>query len=240
MQKKLWTAAFAAVAAVAAAAPAAAQSVDDVLERHFEAMGGASAWKAAQTVQMEGNISLASGMMEGPISISGMRPNKSYTLVTVMGMDVVQAYDGETAWMINPQLGPGPQEADAVTAAGLRDQSDFDGPLVGWEEDGHQVELLGTEMVGETEAHKLQVTLAHGSVSVYYLDAETYLPIKVESVTEGVSSTATMSDYRAAGGLQFPFLIEVEGPMGLTVLTFDSIEVDVELDETIFSMGGGQ
>jgi hypothetical protein len=36
----------------------------------------------------------------------------------------------------------------------------------------------------------------------------------------------------------FPFLIEIDTPMGVQQLTFDSIEVNVPVDETVFSMSG--
>ena len=217
--------------------PGSGQTVDEVLEKHFEAMGGAESWADLQSMRASGTLSVAGGMAEGPFTLVQNRPAMWRMDVTIQGMSIVQAYDGDIAWQINPMMGsPEPQVADAMTAEIIIANSDLDGPLVGWKEDGHQIEVMGHESVDGTDTIKLQVT-ANGNISFYYLDASSYLPFQIESSTGGQSTKARLSDYREVGGLLFPFAIDIETGMGPQSLVFDSIEVNIDVDETEFSMG---
>ena len=88
------------------------------------------------------------------------------------GRMVVMAYDGVTPWLVNPHTGSnaaiqvtGPQ-ADAI-----KQDSDFDGPLVDYREKGLTIELVGTEALGTAKVHHLKVTTKNGLVQHYYLEA---------------------------------------------------------------------
>ena len=178
---------------VAVAVPgASAQDVAEVLDRHYAAMGGAQAWKDTETVSMAGSISILNGMMEGPFTIVQKRPTLSHMTFVIQGQEVVQAFDGETAWQIVPMMGQTqPTEADPATAAEIRDGADLDGPLLGWEEDGHEIELVGRSTIGEEELIELEVTMSHGTTIRYFLDAGTYLPARIESETPAGASQET-------------------------------------------------
>lgn len=242
MSRKMMTLALAALAGAVAVHPASAQTADEVLAKHYENMGGLEAWQGLQTMRASGTLNVMN-MMEGPFTIVQKRPSMARMEITMQGMEIVQAYDGETAWQIMPFSGSTePQVADAATARQLIEQADMDGPLMGWKEEGHQVEVEGTETVEGTEAIKLKVTLNSGDVSYYYLDSEYYVPIRIVSVREiqgaPTEITTVISDYKPVNGLMMPHTITVDSPMGQQSLTFDSIEVNVEVDETVFSMPG--
>jgi hypothetical protein len=218
--------------------------VDDVLSRYYEAMGGVAGWTGLQTMTASGTLSVANGMMQGPFEIIQKRPAMARMEITLQGMEIVSAYDGETAWQIFPITGSTePQVADPATARQLIEQADLDGPLIGWKEAGHRVELAGRETVDGVEAIKLAVTLNTGEVSYYYLDAEDYVPIRIVAVREiqgaRTQLTTVLDEYREVGGLLFPFSIEVDSPVGIQALAFDRIEVNVPVDERVFSMPPG-
>jgi len=233
-----------ALAALAVAVPVSAQTVDQVLARYQRAIGGAEAWGALETMSASGTLDIMGGMMTGPFTIVQKRPAMARIEMTVQGMHIVQAYDGETAWQILPMMGTNePQVADPETARSIMDQADLDGPLIGWREAGTTIELDGTETVDGAETTRLKVTMKTGDVLHYYLDSR-FLPIRVVTArsVQGVEGdfATTLGDYREVGGLLFPFRIEVETPVGTQALTFDSIEVNVPVDESVFSMSSGQ
>jgi len=180
-------------------------------------------------------------MMQGPFEIIQKRPAMARMELTVQGMEIISAYDGENAWQIVPFTGSTePQVADPATARQLIEQADLDGPLIGWREAGHQVELAGRETVDGVEAIKLRVTLNTGDVSYYYLDAENYVPIRIVAVREvqgqQAELTTILDEYREVGGLLFPFRIQIDTPVGTQSLAFDRIEVNVPVDESVFAM----
>lgn len=234
-------AALAALAVAALAAPSTAQTTDEVLERHYEAIGGQDAWKQIRSMRATGTVSVMGGQIQAPFTLLQKRPGKSRFEMTMQGMELVQAYDGETAWLKAPMMGsPAPQRLPADVASQMAEQADLDGALVGWKEAGHDVELVGREAVDGRQAYKLRVTLKTGEVTHYYLDAETYLPIKwvARRTVQGQPSefVTTLGDYRDVGGVKMPFSIQVDSPMGPQSLTFTSFDVNVAIDDAVFSM----
>jgi outer membrane lipoprotein-sorting protein len=243
MLRRTFLVAVAAAVGALYAGPGTAQSLDEVLEKHYEAIGGLDAWQGVQSVKFSGKMVLMGGAMEAPITIMQKRPSMARVEFTVQGMQGVQAYDGETAWIQMPFMGsPDPEPAPADMVSQMKEQADLDGPLVGWQDEGHTLELVGKEDVDGTETFKVKVTHNSGEVSHYYLDSEYYLPIKVTAVrnVQGAESeiTTILGAYKEVQGLVVPFSIEVTSPMGPQVISFETIEVNVSLDDGIFSMPG--
>jgi hypothetical protein len=122
------------------------------------------------------------------------------------------------------------------------EQGDIDGPLVGYQQDGHQVELIGlTDMEG-TRAYQLKVTLKSGDVQQFFLDAEYFVPIKIEG-TRSIQGTTVdfeqiLSDYKEVGGLMMAHSIEARpkgAPQG-QVITLDTVELNLPVPDTLFTM----
>lgn len=222
------------------AAPATAQSVDDVLAGHYEAIGGLEEWKALESMRLSGTLVLAEGV-EAPFTMLVARPGRARMEFTIQGMTGVQGTDGETAWTLMPFLGQ--TEAEPMPPAQARafnQEADVDGPLVGYEESGLAVELAGTEEVDGTEAYQLRVTYDDGRVRHFHLDAESDLPLKIEETRELSGEEITLvqrfDDYREVGDLVLAHTIEVMSPAGSQVLRLERVELDVEVDDSVFSM----
>jgi hypothetical protein len=228
------------VLAAVLAAPAVAQSVDEVIAKSFEARGGLDKLKAVQSIRMTGRMSM--GPMELPMVIEMKRPANVRLDVSVQGATAVQAYDGTTAWGISP-AGTGQAEAlPAEAAKGMADQADLDGPLVDYEAKGHKVELLGKVTVEGRGAFKLGVTRKDGTIEYYFLDAESYLPVRVEGKrtvrgTE-IEGEGTVGDYKEAGGFLWPHLIQngAKGRPEKQTITIEKIEVNPPIDDARFKM----
>jgi hypothetical protein len=183
------------------------------------------------------------GGMQAPFVFYWQRPNKIRTEFTVQGMTGIQAYDGETGWMLMPFTGKSePEKMPDELVTSMQDEADFVGPLVDWKEKGHQVELLGKEPVEGTDAYKIKVTRASGNVSTIYLDAEYYLEIKSEGSREingqKIDFESSTGDYKEVGGLMLPHSVssQAKGAPGGQTMTFDTIELDVDIDPSLFVM----
>lgn len=228
-------------------APAAAQTVDEVLAKHFEAIGGLESWNNVQSMRVTGTLVLSLGL-EGPFTVVRSRPNKYRIEFTLQGMTVVQSTDGATSWMVMPFTGQTqPQEMPQEVADGFRDQADFDGLLMGYRDADLQVELVGKETVEDTETYKLKVTSQSGNVSHYFLDTESYLTVRIvaSQKAEGgeVTTYESLTDYKAVGDLLIAHLLEIESTAtpGMTqVLTVNSIELNPEISEATFALPGGE
>lgn len=234
---------FLTLAGTLLASPVAAQDLDEVLNNYYEAIGGIEAWKALETMQMTGTIVMGGMGVEAPFTVTVKRPNKARIEFTFQGMTGVQAFDGETAWMLMPFMGrTEPEVMPDDMAKDVKERADIDGTLVGWQESGHQVELLGKEETAGTEAYKLKVTKKNGDVEYQFLDAEYFITIKVEGTVQVQGRTVEfetiLSDYKDVGGLMFPHAIEArqKGAPSGQAFTFELVELNVDADDSIFVM----
>jgi len=234
---------FLTLAGALLATPVAAQDLDEVLDNYYEAIGGIDAWKSVESMRATGSMVMAGMGIEAPFVVTTKRPNMVRLEFTFQGMTGVQAYDGETAWMLMPFMGrTDPEVMPIDMAKDVIDQADLDGALIGWQESGHQVELLGKEETAGTEAYKIKVTKKNGDVEYYFLDSEYYVPIKVEgsSMQQGrmVEFETILSDYKEVGGLMIPHSVEArpKGAPSGQVITIDQVEIDIDIDESTFAM----
>jgi outer membrane lipoprotein-sorting protein len=224
-----------------AARPLAAQELADVLARHYEAIGGENAWRSLRSARRTGTLSLMGGAVAGEITAVSARPQKFRTEITVQGTQILQGYDGESGWQYNPLAGmAAPEAADRTVSEMMSEQADLDGALVGWRDEGHSIVVAGTETVDGSEMIVLEVTFPTGNVSHYYLDAQSYLLVQVvETRPLTGEMTRTVSDYRDVGGLMVPFRIHSTSAQGDQEVIWDTYEIDVEVDDSVFSMPEG-
>lgn len=215
------------------------QSVDEIIAKHLQAKGGIEKLKAVNSVKMIGKV-ITQGI-EMPFVMYFKRPNLMRSEAEFQGQKVVNIYDGEKVWMINPFMGSGePMEVTGVQAESAKEQADFDGPLVDYKEKGIKIELLGKEDVEGTPTYKLKVTLKNGKERIYYLEANSFLEIKTESTVEiqgnPVTVNALLSDYKEVNGLKFPFSIQTSGGPSSTHIIFEAIELNPELEDSLFKV----
>lgn len=237
---------FVAIALLACTTGLAAQdaSLEEVLQGHYETIGGLEAWQNVETMTATGTLVLAGGQMEADLIMYAKRPRMQRLEFTLQGMTGIQAFDGEVAWMLMPFMGQTePEIMPEDQARSMREESDIDGPLIGYEEEGIQLELMGTEEVDGTPAYKVKVTMPNGQERFYYLETEYYLPIKVTGEREQAGQTirfeTIMGDYKEAGGLVMAYSIEnrVEGmPQAGQTIILEDVEVNGEIPDSVFAM----
>ena len=91
-------------------------------------------------------------------------------------------------------------------------------------------------------ALELQLTLPGGATERWFLDPATHLEIAVESEVHDFTQTLEpmrqvvfYDDFREVEGLRLPHRLDAEFGHRLESMTVDSIEVNVELREDVFS-----
>jgi hypothetical protein len=234
--------ALAAVLLSVGTATAQTLTLDQVLAKHYEAIGGVDNWKKVQSFRATGRMALMPGT-EAPFVMTAKRPLKVRVEFTFQGMTGIQAYDGTTAWMVMPFMGKTePEPMPPEMSKDIIEQGDIDGPLVGYQAEGHRLELVGLADMEGTKAYQIKVTLKSGDVQQYYLDAEHFVPIKIEGTRTmqgaAVDYEQILSDYKTVGGLMMAHSIEArpKGAPSGQIITIDTVELDVAVDDAIFAM----
>jgi hypothetical protein len=221
---------------------ASAQTAEELVAKNIQARGGLEKIKAVNTIRMTGKIYLSG--FYAVIGVEKKRNNLLRQTLTVQSMTQVQAYDGSTAWQIQPFGGrKDPELMGEDDMRDLVEESDIDGPLVDYQAKGNKIEYLGHDTVDGDDVYKLKVTLKEGDIIYYYLDPDTYLEIKREkqqfirgSVRE---SEEVLGSYKEVAGVFYPYYIEVgvkNDPSQHAIITVEKIEVNIPIDDAQFKM----
>lgn len=232
----------AAVVALTASFSAAAElSLEEVIDKHIEALGGLETIRSVDAMKMTGKMTM--GPMEMPIVMEMKRPQQVRMEFTMQGMTGVRAYDGETAWTVMPFMGKTTAEPmPADEARQMAEMADIDGDFVDWKTKGHQVELVGKEDLDGTDAYHLRVTKESGDVHEVYLDADYFLEIsrRTKTTMQGadVVVTTEVGDYKEVGGLMLPHSMaqSFEGAPGAMTIAIENIELNPAISGERFAM----
>ncbi|MEP6999332.1 MAG: hypothetical protein ABI969_02560 [bacterium] len=222
------------------ATPLHAQTADDIIAKYIARVGGIEKIQAARSVRRTGTF-IGGGGFEAKVMQENKRPNLVREEFSLQGMTAINAYDGKVGWKIDPFGGK--KDAEALSEDemhGILLDSDFDEPLIGYKEKGNKAELVGTDQIEGTEVYKLRITLPNGDVRLYYMDADSYVPIQMEEkrLIRGAEQEyeTTLGDYKAVNGWFMPFSVETGAKgQGKSTVRYDKIEVNVPLDDSRFA-----
>ncbi|MDN5203614.1 outer membrane lipoprotein-sorting protein [Fulvivirgaceae bacterium BMA10] len=214
-----------------------AQSLDEIIEKHHEAMG-AKKLESVKALVIEMNMMMMG--MQATSKISVKRPNKVYSESQVMGQNIVQASNGESYWMTDPRTGKYMDMPEGQAKQLLQNTQFLDGALWNYKKKGNKVELLGKETIDGNVYHKLKVYQADLDMAVDFLiDANTYL-IKFQraQVSQGGITADVETDiasYKSIEGIMFPekIKINVNGAQQMS-MDMTKVELNPQLPDSMF------
>ncbi len=214
-----------------------AQTLDEVIAKHIEAIGGKDKLLSLKTVIMEAHFSMQG--TEVPVKMTQVHNKGQRIDITVNGMANYIIQTPTEGWMYMPIQGQTkPEASPEPVVKETADALDVQSPLLNYKEKGHDVTLLGKEDVEGTECYKIKVKLKSGLEQTLLLDPSTYYIIKTITKSSAggkeVEQTQTFSNYKKLdAGYVFPFSMTGFGP-GELVIT--KIQVNPPVDEKIFKI----
>ena len=179
-----------------------------------------------------------------PFRLEMKRPRKSRLEIDFAGKTAVQVYDGQNGWKLRPYLNRNDVEPfTAEEAKSEAAKADLEGPLVDYAAKGTRVALEGTEPVDGHNAYKLKLTMKNGDVQHIWVDAHTFLDVKVEGAPrrmDGRMHTVYVyqRDFRPVqGGVLVPFALEtvVDGYPGTHKMVIEKVGLNPKLDDALFT-----
>jgi photosystem II stability/assembly factor-like uncharacterized protein len=231
--------------ALPAPSPQSSAKVEEIVGKHVTALGGLEKLHALKSLRLTGVARYGDGdfTIEATYGSVQKRPANIRTEVSFQGLTGVDAYDGKEMWSTEPWGGRRDAfRRSADEAKELAHASDIEGPLVDWKEKGHRVDYLGTQEIDGAPAHKLRVTMKDGDVEYHYLDAETFLEIRVvrERHVRGVEQIfeSDLGDYQQVAGVWIPTSIDSgrKGAPRTSHVVIERAEPNVEIDDAVFRM----
>jgi outer membrane lipoprotein-sorting protein len=227
--------------AVGSARAADEPTLESVVAQIVKAQGGEKL-KTIKSIKTSGKLVFGGGQAEGTLVGFVARPGKIRQEISLSGARLVQAYDGTTAWQINPFAGSSkPEKMSEDEAGDLMDSADMDGPFVDSAKKGYKLELAADEELDGTPVHVVKVTNKRGKVETYYVDAASGLILKVRGKEKiqgnEVEVETLLSNYKEVNGIMTAHAVDrLIGGQPFIQIVFDRVEHNVELEDSLFRM----
>ncbi|MFN8239641.1 MAG: hypothetical protein U0X39_02690 [Bacteroidales bacterium] len=215
----------------AAIVSSSAQTLEEIVKKQSQALKE-SQYDNIKSLKITGKISQMG--MDLTMNMYYKAPNLSKNVISFNGQEIVQVFDGEKAYMINPMTGSSdPQELPASQSENLRNNSSFKSPLGKYLKDG-KLTLEGSEDVKGKAAFKIK---AVDGENTYYMfvDKATYMLTKMNIVSSGMSID-TFMEWGDVNGLMLPKKTTTSASGMEILMIIDSAEINPSLEDSFFKV----
>jgi len=212
-----------------------AQTVDEVISKHVEAIGGKEKLSQVKSLYTENSVDVmgnAAPQKEYLVEGKGYKSETDFN-----GTSIVQCVTDKGGWMVNPMAGG--TDAQAIPDAAYkssRPQIFLGGALIDYAAKGYKAELMGKD----GGSFKIKVS-GDGNETYYFIDPTSYYLtksiIKSEVMGQAVDVTTTFSDFKKTDfGIVLPYAKNIDMGMFQMSQKTEKIEVNKAIDPKIFEI----
>lgn len=175
-----------------------------------------------------------------PLSVIQVKPNLQRVEMDIRGKTVVQAFDGQRAWMLNPLQG------NATPTFLPEDQllewqpNSLENNLITPEKKGISPNLIGKVNIEDNEVYMISLTNEKNLIEFYFIDPVFYRPILNRKIipagpAKGQKLETYLRDYKETEGYMLPYSLEtrINGQL-IQRINWESISVQQEVDTKLF------
>jgi len=222
-------------ATVLLATAAQSQTVDEIISKHVEAIGGKEKLSQVKSLYTENSVDV----------MGNSAPQKEYLVegkgykseLDFNGTSIVQCVNDKGAWMVNPMAGG--TDAQALPDAAYKSskpQIFLGGALIDYAAKGYKAELMGKDGGN----FKIKVS-GDGNETYYFIDPTSYYLtksiIKSEVMGQTVDVTTTYSDFKKTDfGIVLPYAKNIDMGMFQLAQKTEKVEVNKAIDLKIFEI----
>jgi hypothetical protein len=183
------------------------QEAGKIVDQYVKAAGGGKALARIRTLTLEGTFTTDDGKT-GTYTLDTKLPNRYYSELLVGEKNLIEAYNGKSAWHQNAagELGTlvGPEGMQLEAAAQFCNSR-----LLNLKKNKITLVLVGHAQVRGKDALQLEVTTATSVKRQVFFDAQTHLIVKETATVGGVKEEILYDDYRIVDGVKLPHKIEL-------------------------------
>jgi|SRR5580704_2317668 photosynthetic reaction center cytochrome c subunit len=222
----------------AAPSPGAASlpTVDDIIAKYTQALGGADVIQKAGTRVEKGTVDVPERNSHNTMEVFRKAPDKAFAILhTPMG-DIVEGYDGVVAWENHQGHGVTEETGDSLNR--VKDWASF---ITGLDlkRDYARVMVSGIEKIGDHDAYRVFASRKEGGMERLYFDTQSGLLLRVDARIDSplgsLPQETSYEDYRDVSGVKIPFTIRVAKIDSTTIYKWSSVEMNVPVGEDRFA-----
>jgi hypothetical protein len=217
-------------------------SVDEILNKYIQALGGAQRVSNLTTFAAKGTYAgYETAFQKVPVDVIAKAPNQRATIAHLLEGDSTSTFDGHLGWLAAPEtLKPMPLiELTGGDLDGAKIDAELSFParikqtLTDWR-------VGFPEMIDNKEVQVLQGRLTQEGLPVkLYFDSTSGLLVRLVRYTNslvGVNPTQIdYSDYRDVSGVKLPYRWIVTWTDGRSTIELSELRVNVPIDATKFA-----
>ena len=210
-------------------------TVDQILERYVQALGGEQAFQKITSRVAKGSRIGADGVLV-PEEVYQKAPNKILTVTTYPGVAFSTGFNGNTGWGNSSK--DGARELPGPVLAQLKSDSEFYKEIK-TKELYRKLTLAGKSTIGEAEVYVIDATPLSGSPEKLFFDVKTGLLLRRYTESETILGMFPLQtdyeEYRDVDGIKQPFLIRWSMPGRSWGRKIAEIKQNVAIDDAQFN-----
>jgi len=205
-------------------------SVDVILGKYVEAIGGTGAIQKNHTRVEQGGVEGPHGL-HATIETYRTAPDQAFAILHGPKGDVTEGVNGPIGWgkRANGEV----TEESGDELARSRQWAEFY-PGEQFEKDYERFQVRGTENVNGHDAYLVMAWWKGDGADRIYFDVQTGLLLRIlhriESPLGALPLEADYEDYRDVNGLKIPFTVRVTRVDGTTTYTWQKMDANVAID----------
>lgn len=231
----------AAGAAPSAAAPSAASgpvpTVDDVIAKYTQALGGSDALQKVTTLTEKGTMDIPAHNMHGAeMEVWRKAPDKALAVLHVQNGEVSEGYNGTAGWQQRPGRGTDDIAGDELVRT--KQWASFI-PGLDLKQNFSRAQVAGVDKIDGHDAYRVIAFRNGGGQVRFFFDKDSGLLLRIseriESALGALPEDMDFADYRDVGGMKRAFSITVAHADGPTIYKWDQIQANTPVDDGRFN-----
>ena len=212
-------------------------TVDEILDRYINALGGTAAIKAVKNRVIKGTLDVVGHSRGESFETYEQAPNKVLHLFQAHPSGTLKTgFNGRAGWVLNKTSGV--QMLKGADLAQLQLDADFYEPLE-LKNKFSKVTLAGTSKIGYRDVYVIDLQHVTGTVVRMYLDMQTYLLARSNTMQMWGNAFAPVEiyydDWREVDGIKQPFGLTYSFGKLTVSVNVKEIRHDVAMDPAIFN-----
>src|SRR6476646_6834000 len=210
-----------------------AQDPAKIADQYVKAAGGSKLLSKIQTMTLDGTFTNTADGKSGTYTFDTKLPNRYYSELVVGDKNVIEAYNGKSAWHqtaageLGTLLG---QEGLQLEAA----SSYYNSRFLNRKKNKLALAFVGHAQVRGKDALQVEVTAPTGVKREVFFDPQTHLIVKDAGALGGVSEEIFYDDDRAVGGVKVPYKIELHRGSDVYAIEIARVELNRTIGERVF------
>ncbi len=221
-----------------APAPPRKETIDYVLERYVQMMGGRGALERIRSVRMTGTITYPDGS-RASLTVMKKKPNRVRITLESGMMRATQGYDGQVAWVMrevgNMRL---VERMSGKTAETFIREAPLENLLVNPRNSGVRIELGPDRTAGRIECYQVIASLPDGSRTIHLIDKESFMERRILEYNSAGELVAELipSRFETHGGVVFAMqIVRLQDGKTASTLSLDEVRLNFGILDTAFA-----